>query len=41
MIRQNHLNLLSVGKRGATRGGNNLAGHCSVLRDFILINYFK
>ena len=46
MVNQNHLVLLSFGKRGDTGGeviipGDNLAGHCFVLSDLFLINFFK
>ena len=46
MINQNHLILLSFGKREDTGGkgiipGENPDGHCFVLRDLIPINFFK
>ena len=46
MIIQNRLILLSFGKREDTWGegiilGENLAGHCFVLRDLISINFFN
>ena len=46
LINQNHLILLSFGKREDTRGeglilGESLARHCFVLRDLISINFLK
>ena len=46
MINQNHLILLSFGKRGDTGEegiilGDNPVGRCFVLRDLIPMNFFK
>ena len=41
MINQNHLILLSLGKRGDAGGGDNLGGHCFVLRYLILMKFSK
>ena len=45
MINQNHLILLSFGKRGDTGGEgiileDNLAAHCFLSRDLIPMNFF-